>query len=854
MNLARTPDSSPSPSGSTVKRRRSLVYALLPLSGCALVVAIGGAAAVVGVLLLRSGTVPERFLPRPLRDLMGNPGATRGTGDHADADRRAARVCSLDSWCVTGAALPAVSLYGTDGSSAEDVWAVGGTGLVLHWNGRDWGGWIGLGDAAAFWTVRAFGPRDVWVAGQSGSVMHWDGSEWSRESLGPSVSRWPRVKALAGPSSDVLWAALDGGTLLRREGPGRWGTAPSPWSEASSRPWVMEVAGPREAWAGTTGGRIAQWNGERWAELSANPSAAHQEITAIRRLGDGTVAFVSEGPPGAWVLRDGMLHELPRPPGEGLLAVGGTAERDLWVAGRKGILLHWDGTTWQRPGAPLANEWRELRGLVVTGPGQGVAAGELGVRLHFGAHPVAYRLEAPPAFNDVAATPSGAPVVFQKEAWGVGADGLFARWDGDTWQRVATGTKDAFVAVSVSSQGSVDAATFRNLTLHVEGNDRMTAVARPTPWTSGVVALVHDASQRAWAASYHGGVARWEPSGWQVLREETASTSVSDLALDAQGNAWLVGQRFPDENSAPVPLLMRWSQGRWTELPVRTSDVEACHAPSANLVLARSGELIASAGTREQPCLLRLVGSGWQPIDRVAATPALLEPPPGRLPFDDLAIARGTGAFGPEPAELWARSGERWRVLALPAAGPHRVAQSADRAWVIGSGSLRRLLLDFAPGESWRRAIPTLVPTAARRGESPSAERPEVHPVPPGRAAPVSPIAPPRAAAPATAPTSEPPSAETEHGPTWEAAMGRGRLATVRKDYPAAIRAFDEALDAEPGDAQALAERGYAKYLAGDLEGATRDFDQAESRSRDNSLLRAIRHNRELIAAARAGR
>ncbi len=76
---------------------------------------------------------------------------------------------------------------------------------------------------------------------------------------------------------------------------------------------------------------------------------------------------------------------------------------------------------------------------------------------------------------------------------------------------------------------------------------------------------------------------------------------------------------------------------------------------------------------------------------------------------------------------------------------------------------------------------------------------------------------------------------------------GKAKAMIVTRSRLHAVR-YKLALDS------ALAERGYARYLAGDLEGATRDFDQAESGTRDESLLRAIRHNRELVAAARAGR
>jgi Tfp pilus assembly protein PilF len=79
-------------------------------------------------------------------------------------------------------------------------------------------------------------------------------------------------------------------------------------------------------------------------------------------------------------------------------------------------------------------------------------------------------------------------------------------------------------------------------------------------------------------------------------------------------------------------------------------------------------------------------------------------------------------------------------------------------------------------------------------------------------------------------------------------ALGRGRKATVKKDYSAAVAAFDQALELEPRDARALAERGYAKYSAGDLDGGAQDFNLATPLASDPKLRAQIAFNQGLIA------
>lgn len=81
----------------------------------------------------------------------------------------------------------------------------------------------------------------------------------------------------------------------------------------------------------------------------------------------------------------------------------------------------------------------------------------------------------------------------------------------------------------------------------------------------------------------------------------------------------------------------------------------------------------------------------------------------------------------------------------------------------------------------------------------------------------------------------------------FRAAMKKGRKATDAKDYAGAIAGFDEALEARPNDPHAIAERGFAKLLAGtDLTGASGDFDHAADLTHDPKLLSMIWFNRGL--------
>jgi hypothetical protein len=80
------------------------------------------------------------------------------------------------------------NLYGVSGTSANDVWAVGGAWdgvmsrqIFLHWDGSSWSQVNGPGGPTACvgcsGDVLALGPNDVWAVGNT--IGHWDGTAWS---------------------------------------------------------------------------------------------------------------------------------------------------------------------------------------------------------------------------------------------------------------------------------------------------------------------------------------------------------------------------------------------------------------------------------------------------------------------------------------------------------------------------------------------------------------------------------------------------------------------------------------------------------------------------------------------------
>jgi hypothetical protein len=125
---------------------------------------------------------------------------------------------------------PAYKFFGTWGSSATDVWTVGGDpvgnmdGVIYHFDGTDWTESAtaprGAGDAIrqAF-KIWGSGPDDIWTIGTMALMMHYDGTAWT-EVTAPVNDTSP-LTTIAG-SGDLAYAVggfgnaivakLEGGT------------------------------------------------------------------------------------------------------------------------------------------------------------------------------------------------------------------------------------------------------------------------------------------------------------------------------------------------------------------------------------------------------------------------------------------------------------------------------------------------------------------------------------------------------------------------------------------------------------------------------------------------------------------
>ncbi len=119
----------------------------------------------------------------------------------------------------------AQTLFGVWGTSASDVWTVGGdvnasTGVLWHYDGRAWSDVAlpnGLGSQVILYKVWGASANDAWVVGSNGTTLHYDGRAWAQVTI-PTTARGPLFTVHGAGAMHVAVGGNASGILLEGQG------------------------------------------------------------------------------------------------------------------------------------------------------------------------------------------------------------------------------------------------------------------------------------------------------------------------------------------------------------------------------------------------------------------------------------------------------------------------------------------------------------------------------------------------------------------------------------------------------------------------------------------------------------
>ncbi|MEM1031166.1 MAG: vanadium-dependent haloperoxidase [Myxococcota bacterium] len=314
------------------------------------------------------------------------------------------------TWTVVGTDLEA-ALLSVGGTSARDVWAVGGDaagreGLVLHFDGSAWSR-IPSETPFDLWWVHAIAPDDVYIGGAGGTILRWDGRGLARQPTPGLASATVFGMWASGP--DDVWAVggVSGryGFIWHHDGTG-WTDVPLPddvpLDARGELPALFKVWGRSadDIYAVGGNGLVLRYDGTTWTvvptqteELLFTVHGNDEEVVIVGGANNGIVldgAGVEVGPTDAPLLQGAVV------------GADGTA----WASGANGAVYRREGDGAWGPveGLPEGVRPESLHAIWVDPDGGVWSVGggvlspalDAGVMLHLGADDVAAVPEAEP--------------------------------------------------------------------------------------------------------------------------------------------------------------------------------------------------------------------------------------------------------------------------------------------------------------------------------------------------------------------------------------------------------------------------------------------------------------------------
>ncbi len=274
------------------------------------------------------------------------------------------------------------TLWSIWGADTDNVFAVGNSGTVLHYDGLSWQQQAG-GDPWNLLGIHGANADDIVMVGQTGLLVHSKaGTSWQEEESGTVKD----VSRVWGVSPDSYVAVGAAGTLLVYEF-GAWQDG-GVITDAS----LNNVIGfaPNDYYVVGEGGIILHYDGLWWQQietgdprpyfgiwgddaqsmltivghqvvLKGSANALEEEYVPVTNTwtgvwGKGVHRFVV-GFGGKVMYHNGIKwKEQDTGTGAGLMDVWGFSEEDVWAVGEAGTLLHFDGEQWTQSDVVASEE------------------------------------------------------------------------------------------------------------------------------------------------------------------------------------------------------------------------------------------------------------------------------------------------------------------------------------------------------------------------------------------------------------------------------------------------------------------------------------------------------------------
>lgn len=458
------------------------------------------------------------------------------------------------------------------GSSANNIYAVGEThggssgSIVMHYDGSSWTE-QDIGSDSTLLAVWGLSANDIYIGGHNGRMYHYDGALWSLVNTGSNRN----VNGIWGTATDNIFAVGARGTIRRFNG-SYWYGMNVPFSATSFD--LKGIWGTSSNNIYVVGGKyenssyhaiILHYDGTQWTEalnvsgygLSSISGSAADFIYAASDGATGIDPVVLKFNGSIWQEVNTGLSKVPV-----LKDVITFSENDAIFVANLGSVIHWDGVGFsnQKQGATS-----NFKSVWCGSNNTSIAVGDQGATVHFDG-------------NNWSVMSSGLSTQLRavwgnsnNEVFAVGRDGQIIFYDGVTWSSMTSGTTSHLYSVWGSSASDVFAAG-DGVILHYDGvswsNMSLPFIGNQLDYEG----IWGSAPNNVYTISYSGRLLHYDGTSWTELTvnfpayaSDIWGTSATDIRI-----AFSSGQIFGFDGTS------------WTEVASGISWVNSLTASSTN--------------------------------------------------------------------------------------------------------------------------------------------------------------------------------------------------------------------------------------------------------------------------------
>lgn len=230
--------------------------------------------------------------------------------------------------------------YAIWGIAPNDIWVVGATTNIYHYDGTAWTSAVNPTTKSMF-ALWGNASNNIWAVGATGTILHYDGTNWSSV-VSPTTEG---LGAIWGTASNNIWAVGDKGTILHYDG--------TNWADGGSTGGIFDTfydiwgSGPNDIWA--VGGlaninKVYHYDGTSWS-IVTTPMSVFNTIQGVFGFSASDIWFV--GTAGKILHYDGVSFAvIASPTTDSIQSIWGFAPNDIWAGTLGGEILHYNGTNW----------------------------------------------------------------------------------------------------------------------------------------------------------------------------------------------------------------------------------------------------------------------------------------------------------------------------------------------------------------------------------------------------------------------------------------------------------------------------------------------------------------------------